>query len=184
MRSTSLGALLFVLTACGAGTPAPSHGEPGATQAASATPTTAAPTPASSGAATATDAGAGADLLGTSTPAGAASSGSPASAAPTSDEPPDTCMGPSAAYEKHVRPALKACYHEAKKKKPDLKGQARLVINVDGVGKVQAPASPDKSDLGDAVIKCLLKALKDDPFKEGDKCRGKSLTIPLQFPSQ
>ncbi len=83
-----------------------------------------------------------------------------------------------------MRPALKACYHEAKKKKPDLKGQARLVINVDGVGKVQAPASPDKSDLGDAVIKCMLKAIKDDPFKDGDKCRGKSLTIPMQFPSQ
>ena len=96
----------------------------------------------------------------------------------------DPCAPAGAAYEKSVRPALKECYRAGKKTNPNLVGKARLVIDVDGKGKVASIKSPDKSELGDKVLACMLQALKSTPFGDADKCKGRTVTIPIEFPTR
>jgi hypothetical protein len=106
-----------------------------------------------------------------------------ATSAPPAAEPLDACTAVSAALEKRVRPKLQACYREGKKKTPNLEGKVRLSIDVDTLGKVHATKVIEKT-LPDAVANCMLKALKAEPFAEADKCPGKAVIIPIQFPSK
>lgn len=158
-----------VLVACGGPPKAP----------APATPTTvdvdagAEPTPAVE-----PDASAPADVSTPSSDAGAS-----ASATPPAAEPLDACTTVSAALEKRVRPKLQACYREGKKKNPNLEGKVRLAIDVDTLGKIHATKVVEKT-LPDAVANCMLKALKAEPFAEADKCPGKAVIIPIQFPTK
>lgn len=115
-----------------------------------------------------------------------AAAGEPTSTPPAGEirDESDPCAPAGAAYEKSVRPALKECYRAGKKTNPNLVGKARLVIDVDGKGKVASIKSPDKSELGDKVIACMLHALKSTPFGDADKCKGRTVTIPIEFPTR
>jgi TonB family protein len=82
-----------------------------------------------------------------------------------------------------VRPELKACYREGKKKEPNLEGTVRIAIEVDTLGKVKTTKIVEKT-LPDKVAQCMLKAVKAAPKTElSEKCPGKSLTIPVTFPT-
>lgn len=127
------------------------------------------------------------------TPEAAAADARPADAKPTgaTSEPPgeireegDDCTPAGAAYEKSVRPALKECYRTGKKANPNLVGKARLVLNVDASGKVSSIKSDGKSDLGEKVVACMVQALKSAPFDGAAKCKGRTVTIPIEFPTR
>lgn len=121
--------------------------------------------------------------LSSTAPAGAAS-GTPGKGAPPArdSEPEDTCTPAGVDYEKAVRPKLKACYRDAKVKTPALEGAARFVLDVDTLGKPKPVRVTEKS-LPEAVIGCMMKAFKATPFTDAGKCNGKSLTIPVAFPT-
>ncbi len=111
-------------------------------------------------------------------------------AAATSDaqgeirEEGDDCTPVGAAFEKSVRPALKECYRTGKKSNPNLVGKARLVLAVDATGKVSSVKSDGKSDLGEKVVACMVHALKSAPFDGAAKCKGRTVTIPIEFPTR
>lgn len=174
MRSLTVSSTLFVLlVACGGGSSAPLTPD------------------------TANDSGAGggeafvevnpADLAeldgGASTPS---KPGAPAPASTgaisSSPEPADECTPVGVEYEKRVRPKMKECYATAKKKEPDLKGTVRITIDVDTLGKVKAYKIVEKT-LPDPVAQCMLKVVKGTPIAEVSKCPGKSITIPVTFPT-
>jgi hypothetical protein len=120
--------------------------------------------------------------------AGAAPS-KPETPAPTSSgtisstpEPKDDCTPVGVDFEKRARPKMKECYATAKKKEPDLKGTVRISIDVDTLGKVKAYKIVEKT-LPDAVAQCMLKVVKATPLPEASKCPGKSITIPITFPT-
>ena len=99
----------------------------------------------------------------------------------------DACQAAGAAFEKRARPQIKACYREAKKKDANLVGGVRITVSINSAGKVGAVLSSpngDKKMLPPAVVKCMVDATKaNDPGDVG-LCKGKSLGIPVQFPSQ
>ena len=108
---------------------------------------------------------------------------SPASSAPASPpEPKDECTPVGVDFEKRARPKLKECYAEGKKKEPNLTGTVKLVVEIDGLGKVKVIKILEKT-LPDPVAQCMLKVLKATPLTEAAKCPGKSLTIPVTFPT-
>lgn len=158
-----------VLGACGGAKEAPPASPGGSATAADAGPETFAEVKAEDLAA-----------LGAGGPAApAASSSAPP---PTSDEPEDTCTPAGVAYEKAVRPKLKACYREAKAKAPNLEGAARFVLEIDTLGKAKPVKVVEKS-LPEPLMACMLKAFKATPFDEAKKCPGKTITIPIAFPT-
>ena len=77
---------------------------------------------------------------------------------------------------------MKECYAAAKKKDPDLKGTVRISIDIDTLGKVKSYKIVDKT-LPDPVAQCMLKVVKATPLTEAAKCPGKSITIPITFPT-
>jgi hypothetical protein len=112
-------------------------------------------------------------------PAPAASAAAaPAAAAP----PPDDCTPVGVDFEKRARPKLKECYATGKKKDPNLQGTVKLTVDIDTLGKIKSIKIVEKT-LPDPVAQCMLKALKATPLTEASKCPGKSLTIPVTFPT-
>ncbi|MBS2017001.1 MAG: energy transducer TonB [Deltaproteobacteria bacterium] len=109
----------------------------------------------------------------------------PASSGPVatkSTEPPDECTPLGVEWEKTARPKLKECYAEGKKKDPNLQGTVRISVDIDIRGKIKSQKIVEKT-LPDPVAQCMLKAVKATPIPDQDKCRGKSLTIPVTFPT-
>jgi hypothetical protein len=94
----------------------------------------------------------------------------------------DPCGPLAAAFEKSVRPQLKECYREGKKKNPNLEGSVRIYVNVDLNGRMASVKAPEDSELGKSVVDCMLKAVKKGSL-DGSVCKGKTLAIPLQFPT-
>ena len=85
-------------------------------------------------------------------------------------------------FEKRARPKLKECYAVAKKKDPDLKGTVRITVDIDVYGKIKTTKIVEKT-LPDSVAQCMLKVVKSTPLPEATKCPGKSITIPVTFPT-
>ncbi|MBX3188789.1 MAG: hypothetical protein KF819_17355 [Labilithrix sp.] len=99
------------------------------------------------------------------------------------NEKPDECTPLAVEWEKRARPQLKACYAEGKKKEPNLTGTVKITVDIDTLGKIRATKIIEKS-LPDPVAQCMLKVLKAAPPAEAaTKCPGKSLTIPMTFPT-
>ena len=97
-------------------------------------------------------------------------------------EPKDECTPVGVDFEKRARPKMKECYATAKKKEPDLKGTVRITIDIDTLGKVKSYKIVEKT-LPDSVAQCMLKVVKSMPLAEASKCPGKSITIPMTFPT-
>jgi hypothetical protein len=108
--------------------------------------------------------------------------GATASATPPPPEVKDECTPIGVDFEKRARPKLKECYATGKKKDPDLKGTVRIAVEIDTVGKVKGIKITEKT-LPDPVAQCMLKAVKGTPLPEASKCPGKTLTIPVTFPT-
>jgi hypothetical protein len=106
-----------------------------------------------------------------------------AAATPSTPEaPPDECTPVGVDFEKRARPQLKACYAEGKKKAPDLKGTVKITVDIDTLGKIKKIWISEKT-LPDPVAQCMLKVVKATPLTEAAKCPGKSVTIPMTFPT-
>jgi hypothetical protein len=103
-----------------------------------------------------------------------------ASAAPAA--PADECTPVGVDFEKRARPKLKDCYAEGKKKDPNLQGTVKITVEIDYLGKVKVIKILEKT-LPDPVAQCMLKVVKATPLTEAAKCPGKSLTIPVTFPT-
>jgi TonB family protein len=101
---------------------------------------------------------------------------------PIKIEMKDECTPVGVDFEKRARPRIKACYREGKKKNPNLEGTVRIKITVDMKGKIKSVKVIEKT-LPDAVANCMLKAIKETPFPEVDKCWDSTLTIPVTFPT-
>ena len=173
MRSLAVfSALSLLLLACGGGAPAPLQPD------------------------TAKDSGAAAESFAEVNPAdlaeldaGAAPAEPPGTSPPPSSgtisstpEPSDECTPIGVEFEKRARPKMKECYAVAKKKDPDLKGTVRISIDIDTLGKVKSYKIVEKT-LPDPVAQCMLKVVKATPLTEASKCPGKSITIPITFPT-
>lgn len=115
--------------------------------------------------------------------AGAAATEQAATPPPTGDLS-EVCQKAGSAYEKRARPAIKACYREGKKGDPNLMGTARIVIDVAFDGKPKPAKLDGVSSLGDDVAKCMVDAVTKTAFPEGVDCKGRQLTIPVEFPSK
>jgi hypothetical protein len=102
--------------------------------------------------------------------------------APGGDEKPDECTPLAVDWEKQLRPQLKACYAEGKKKEPNLQGTVKITVDIDTLGKVRSTKITEKS-LPDPVAQCMLKVVKGAPLANAAKCPGKSLSIPMTFPT-
>lgn len=100
----------------------------------------------------------------------------------TPDEPKDECTPVGADFEKRARPKLKECYAKAKQKNPDLTGTVKLAIAIDTLGRIKSQKVIEKT-LPDSVAQCMLKVVKATPLPEASKCPGKTLTIPITFPT-
>jgi hypothetical protein len=136
------------------------------------------------------DAGSGATASGPASGASAATGATGASAdtsAPASTpaappEPKDECTPVGVDFEKRARPKLKDCYAQAKKKAPNLEGTVKISVDIDTLGKVKAIKIVEKT-LPESVAQCMLKVVKGTPLTEASKCPGKTLTIPVTFPT-
>jgi hypothetical protein len=119
----------------------------------------------------------------TATPAADAGSASAATPSTSSTpEPKDECAPVGVDFEKRARPKLKECYAVAKKKDPNLQGTVRISVDIDIYGKIKTTKIVEKT-LPDSVAQCMLKVVKATPLPEASKCPGKSLTIPVTFPT-
>jgi hypothetical protein len=113
----------------------------------------------------------------------AGSSATPPSAAtPSAPEPKDECTPVGVDFEKRARPKLKDCYATGKKKDANLQGTVKISVDIDIYGKVKTFKIVEKT-LPEPVAQCMLKAIKATPLPEATKCPGKSLTIPVTFPT-
>jgi hypothetical protein len=103
------------------------------------------------------------------------------------DDADDACQSAGMAFEKRARPQIKACYREAKKKDANLIGGVRLAVSITAAGKlgnIVSSANGDKKPLPPAVVKCMVAAVTATDPGDIALCKGKSLAIPVQFPSQ
>jgi hypothetical protein len=103
-------------------------------------------------------------------------------AAPAAPEPQDECTPVGVDFEKRARPKLKDCYAQGKKKDANLQGTVKIGVDIDMLGKVKGIKILEKT-LPEAVAQCMLKAVKGTPLPEASKCPGKSLVIPVTFPT-
>lgn len=117
-----------------------------------------------------------------SSDAGTAAPEAPKPGTITMDED-EGCTKVAAAFEQKARPKIKACYREGKAKNPVLEGGVRIVINVDGLGKLGALKAEDVT-LPESVVKCMVKAVKETPFDDASQCKRKGITLPIQFPTK
>ena len=133
------------------------------------------PDPASVATAAAPDAGAA-----TATNAAAATAATPAP--PPPPEPEDKCAPVAIAYEKSLRAKLRQCWLDgANKSKDRIIGSIKLIIEIDNNGKIVTQRVAEKSELPDAMQKCMIKAMKAEPI-DGKKCDMKTFTIAEKFP--
>jgi hypothetical protein len=109
-------------------------------------------------------------------------SSSPTAAAPSAPEPKDDCTPVGVDFEKRARPKLKDCYATGKKKDANLQGTVKISVDIDIYGKVKTFKIVEKT-LPEPVAQCMLKVIKATPLPEASKCPGKSLTIPVTFPT-
>lgn len=93
------------------------------------------------------------------------------------------CQAAASAWEKRARPEIKACYREGKKKDPNLMGTARILVDVGGDGKTKPAKLDGISSLGDDVATCMVKAVSKTAFPDASACRGRQLTLPIEFPT-
>ncbi|MDB5220224.1 MAG: hypothetical protein JWO86_8151 [Myxococcaceae bacterium] len=126
------------------------------------------------------DAGSGTATATSAADAGAAAPS--ASSAPSAPDAKDECAPVGVDFEKRARPKLKECYAVAKKKDPNLQGTVRISVDIDIYGKIKTTKIVEKT-LPDSVAQCMLKVVKATPLPEASKCPGKSLTIPVTFPT-
>lgn len=105
-----------------------------------------------------------------------------AAAPPAAPEPKDDCTPVGVDFEKRARPKLKECYATGKKKDPNLQGTVKITVDIDTRGLVKTIKIVEKT-LPDPVAQCMLKVVKTTPLPEASKCPGKSLTIPVTFPT-
>lgn len=106
----------------------------------------------------------------------------PAQGAAATPEPKDECTPVGVDFEQRARPKLKECYAQGKKKEPNLQGTVKISVDIDLRGKVKTIKIVEKT-LPEAVAQCMLKVVKATPLTEASKCPGKSLTIPVTFPT-
>ena len=95
----------------------------------------------------------------------------------------DECRKAATAWEQRARPQIKACYREGKKKNPNLMGTASIVTEIGGDGKPKPAKLDGTSSLGDDVANCMVKAVSKTDFPDAAACRGRQLTIPIEFPT-
>lgn len=113
----------------------------------------------------------------------AGATASPASATtPAPPAPADDCTPVGIDFERRARPKMKDCYAIGKKKDPNLQGTVRIAVEIDSSGKVKGTKITEKT-LPDPVAQCMLKVVKTTPLPEASKCPGKTLTIPMTFPT-
>ena len=105
-----------------------------------------------------------------------------ATPAPSAPAPADDCTPVGVDFEKRARPKLKDCYATGKKKDPNLQGTVKITVDIDTLGKVKSIKIVEKT-LPEPVAQCMLKVVKTTPLPEASKCPGKSLTIPVTFPT-
>jgi hypothetical protein len=106
----------------------------------------------------------------------------PAALAPEPAPDPDTCAPVAVAYEKSLRAKLKQCWLDAANKSKDkIIGSIRLILEIDGSGKVVGQRMAEKSDLPDPIQKCMMRAFKAEPI-DSAKCDMKTFTIAEKFP--
>jgi hypothetical protein len=105
-----------------------------------------------------------------------------AAPAPSAPAPADECTPVGVDFEKRARPKLKECYATGKKKDPNLQGTVKITVDIDTLGKIKSIKIVEKT-LPDPVAQCMLKVVKATPLPEANKCPGKSLTIPVTFPT-
>lgn len=105
----------------------------------------------------------------------------PTTGAPTEPEK-DECTPVGVDFERRARPKLKECYAAGKKKDPNLEGSVKIKVTVDVKGKIKSVKVADKT-LPDAVANCMLKAVKETPFPEVDKCWDATILLPITFPT-
>ena len=103
-------------------------------------------------------------------------------ATPTPSAPSDECTPAGVAFEKTVRPKMKDCYREAKKKNPNLEGTVKITLAIDLKGKIKSIKITEKT-LPDPVAQCMLKVVKSTPFPDAAKCPDKNITVPITFPT-
>jgi len=112
--------------------------------------------------------------------------GDPVTGAPASSGGGDACTPIGVELEKAVRPKLKDCYAQAKKKTPNgnLEGTVKIKIEVAISGKVKSIKVVEKT-LPEPVAQCMLSVVKAHPLPADDaeKCRGLSIIIPMTFPT-
>jgi TonB family protein len=96
--------------------------------------------------------------------------------------PSDECAPVAVDFEQRARPKMRECYREAKAKEPDLKGTVRITVDIDTRGKIKSIKVVEQT-LPQSVGQCMLKVVKATPLPEAPKCAGKSLTIPMTFPT-
>jgi hypothetical protein len=163
-------ACLFLLAAC-AGGPSPA---PGAAPAATNAPSATATAPATS-----------ASTVDASTAAVAADAGTEAGASLVSDgnEFMEKCQELGKDFEKSVRPDLKKCHADASKKEYQ-RGKVKITFKIDWDGTKKEIKTAEKPTLPDALVKCMLKVVKDAKFPDPEPCKGKDVTLIEQFPPQ
>ncbi|WP_394832893.1 AgmX/PglI C-terminal domain-containing protein [Pendulispora rubella] len=117
----------------------------------------------------------------------AASDGPPAPTEPsvagtvtTGSDVPDECSKAALPYEEKVRPLLNKCYQEGKKKNPDLSGTVRVQVAINTAGKVTSVKPSGTSELGDSVVQCMVKAVRDTPF-DGALCKSKTVIVSKTY---
>jgi hypothetical protein len=106
----------------------------------------------------------------------------PGAATPSAPEPKDECTPVGVDFEKRARPKLKDCYATGKKKDANLQGTVKISVDIDIYGKVKTIKIVEKT-LPEPVAQCMLKVIKGTALPEASKCPGKSLTIPVTFPT-
>ena len=103
-------------------------------------------------------------------------------APPAPPEVKDECTPVGVDFEKRARPKLKDCYAAGKKKDPALEGTVKIAVTIDSLGKVKGIKVAEKT-LPEPVAQCMLKVVKATPLPEASKCPGRTLTIPVTFPT-
>lgn len=90
--------------------------------------------------------------------------------------PDDACAQDAAPYEESLRPALNACYREAKKNDPELSGSIRIAVNIGADGRPKRVKQIPPSELPEKAIACMVAAVKKAPLTS-KACRLKSITV-------
>ncbi|WP_394843438.1 AgmX/PglI C-terminal domain-containing protein [Pendulispora brunnea] len=169
-RLPSLFLILAALSACGGSTPPPAPAEP-APQTGAGAPAAEPPPPAAASAAEAPKA---------EEPPAPSTEPSVAGTVTTGSDVPDECSKAALPYEEKVRPLLNKCYQEGKKKNPDLSGTVRVQVAINTTGKVTSVKPSGTSELGDSVVQCMVKAVRDTPF-DGALCKSKTVIVSKTY---